>query len=691
MSTLVIVESPAKAKTIKKFLPKGYNVQATMGHVIDLPKSRIGIDVDDHFKPDYITIRGKGKLLQKLRSEAKKSDEVLLATDPDREGEAISWHVANSLGIDPQSQCRIEFHEITKRAVNDALNNVRSVDMDLVNAQQARRVLDRLVGYSISPFLWKKVKKGLSGGRVQSVITRIIVDREKEIEDFVPEEYWNLDLDVKKGNSDVFIANFYSENGKKIKIPNAEEADRLEEIVKENQNYLTIKNVSTKSKKQKVPLPFTTSTLQQTAYKALGFTTQRTMRIAQQLYEGVQVKGRGQIGLITYIRTDSTRLADEAKAESKQFITEKYGEKFVGFSKKAKKGKNVQDAHEAIRPVSIYNTPESLKDSLEPEQYKLYSLIWQRMLASQMSPAVYDVTKAEISCGPLVFKVSGEVMKFPGFTKAAPKLAKRNNPLPKLEEGDVLDLVKIEKVQKFTNPPSRYNEASLVKLLEEKGIGRPSTYAPTIATIKSRNYVEVENKMFKPTELGITVTDLMKEYFPDIVDVAFTAKMEDQLDDVAEGTENWVHVMDNFYGPFSKELKHAQETAKEITIEDPVSDVVCENCGRKMVIKTGRYGKFLACPGFPECKNTKPYYEKTGGKCPKCGGDLVKRRSKRGRTFYSCSNYPNCDFMTWDLPVAEKCPVCGNTMFQKGFGRRKRIYCAQCESEKDKIEEKKAE
>ncbi|MDD4508712.1 MAG: type I DNA topoisomerase [Eubacteriaceae bacterium] len=682
MSTLVIVESPAKAKTIKKYLPRGYDVQATMGHVIDLPKSRIGIDVENHFEPDYITIRGKGELLKKLKKDAKKNDHVLLATDPDREGEAISWHVANTLGIEPDSQCRIEFHEITKRAVNEALNNVRGVDMDLVNAQQARRILDRLVGYSISPFLWKKVKKGLSGGRVQSVITRIIVDREKEIKAFVPVEYWNFDLDVKKEKSDVFTARLYSENGKRVTIPNQVEAERLEKKVLSNPE-LIVKDIEKKKRNQKAPLPFTTSTLQQTAYKTLGFTTQRTMRIAQQLYEGVPIEGRGQIGLVTYIRTDSTRLAPEAKEEAKSFIENHFGKDYLGVCRSAKKNKNIQDAHEAIRPSSINNTPAEIKTSLEPDQYKLYKLIWERMLASQMAAAIYDVTKANIQCQSLLFKVKGEIMRFPGFTKIAAGASKRDNPLPELVVGDMLTLVKIHKEQKYTNPPARYNEASLVKLLEEKGIGRPSTYAPTISTIKNRNYVEVKNKMFYPTELGVTVTELMQEFFPDIVDMTFTAKMEEELDDVARGNQNWIHVMEDFYDPFQKELKNAQENAKEVVIQDPESDEVCELCGRRMVIKTGRYGKFLACPGFPECKNTKPYLEKTGGKCPDCGGDLVKRTSKKGRTFYSCSNYPKCDFMSWDLPISEKCPICGHTMFQKGFGKRKRIYCAHCQTSKN--------
>lgn len=676
MRTLVIVESPAKAKTIKKQLPRGYQVEATMGHVIDLPKSRLGIDVEHDFKPDYITIRGKGKLLAQLKKDAKKSDRVLLATDPDREGEAISWHVANTLGIDPKSPCRIEFHEITKRAINDAIDHVRSVDMDLVNAQQTRRLLDRLVGYSISPFLWKKVRRGLSAGRVQSVVTRIIVDREKEIESFVPEEYWNLNLDVSKiEDSRIFLAVFHSEDGQIKKIPDAKEADRLEAIVKA-QPDMTVQKVQKRKNEQRPPLPFTTSTLQQSAYKALGFTSRKTMSIAQRLYES---------GRVTYIRTDSTRLAPEAIDEAKSYILENFGEKYLGKQhRKAKKSKNVQDAHEAIRPASLYATPDSLKTQLEADDYKLYRLIWQRMAGSQMAPAVYDSIRADIACDNLIFKVKGDTMQFDGFTKVMPNSARKDNPLPPLQEGDAIHLEKIHKEQKFTNPPARYNEASLIKLLEERGIGRPSTYAPTIATIKSRNYVEVEDRRFKPTDLGITVTNMMEDYFPDIVDPQFTAKMETELDNVANGSEDWVHVMEGFYGPFKHELEHAQEHASKIEIKEEVTDVICDKCGAHMVVKEGRYGKFLACPNYPECKNTKPYFEKTGGICPKCGGDLVKRKSKKGRTFYGCSRYPDCDFVTWDKPVADKCPKCGNTMFQKGLGKRKRIYCFQCEGEPGK-------
>lgn len=673
--TLVIVESPAKAKTIKKYLPKGFEVEATMGHVIDLPKSRIGINIEENFQPEYIKIRGKAQLLKKLKTAAKKADQVYLATDPDREGEAISWHMANFLEIDLETKCRIEFHEITKKAVNTAIDNKRSIDIDLVNAQQARRILDRLVGYSLSPFLWKKVKKGLSGGRVQSVVTRIIVDREEEIAAFVPEEYWNLDLLLKKEDDEkTFISKFYSEDGKKKTIANVEEAVRLEKIVADH--AIVVDNVKKRVRKQKPALPFTTSTLQQEAYKSLGFTTQRTMRLAQQLYEGVEIKGSGLTGLITYLRTDSTRIAEEAVRESQEYIRQHFGENYLGTEKKAGKKKNVQDAHEAIRPSSVMITPEIAQESLEKDQYKLYKLIWERLICSQMADAEYYVTDVDVACSNLIFKTKGETQKFDGFTRIGKSSGKEEDSvLPELTAGDPLLRIKTSKDQKFTKPPARYTEASLVKILEEKGIGRPSTYAPTIATIKNRDYVEVEDKHFKPTELGVTVTRLMKEYFKDVVNISFTAEMEDKLDSVAEGKNDWQDILKDFYTGFEKDLTNAQEKAESVIIADPESDEVCELCGRRMVIKKGKFGKFLACPGFPECKNTKPYFEKTGGICPLCGGEIVKRLSKTGRTFYSCNNYPDCDYMNWDLPIPEKCPQCGATLFQKGLGKRKKIYC----------------
>jgi DNA topoisomerase-1 len=673
--TLVIVESPAKAKTIKKYLPKGYEVEATVGHVIDLPKSRIGIDIENEFTPEYIKIRGKAKLLNALKKAAKKADIVYLATDPDREGEAIAWHMANFLEIDLDTQCRIEFHEVTKKAVNVAIENKRTIDIDLVNSQQARRILDRLVGYSLSPFLWKKVKKGLSGGRVQSVVTRIIVDREEEIEAFIPEEYWNLDLLLKKEDDAVtFTSRFHSENGKKTTIKNEEEAIRFEKIISEN--MIQVKKVTKRTRLQKPPLPFTTSSLQQEAYKTLGYTTQRTMRIAQQLYEGVDISGRGLTGLITYLRTDSTRIADEAVNDCKSYILDHFGKDYLGVEKKVKKKKNVQDAHEAIRPSLVEITPSIAKESLEPAQHRLYKLIWERLMSSQMADAQYFVTNVDISCDQLIFKTKGEIQKFDGFTRINKSKSKNgNDSIPELSEGESLNRIKTSKEQKFTNPPARYTEASLVKILEEKGIGRPSTYAPTISTIKNRDYVEVKEKHFHPTELGVTVTQLMKEFFSDVVNISFTAEMEDKLDIVSEGNLNWRDVIKEFYSGFDKEMKNAQENAIEVSIPDPESDEDCEICGRRMVIKKGKFGRFLACPGFPECKFTKPYFEKTGGICPKCGGEIVKRLSKTGRTFYSCNNYPECEYMNWDLPIPEKCPLCGNTLFQKGLGKRKSIYC----------------
>ena len=673
--TLVIVESPAKAKTIKKYLPKGYEVEATMGHVIDLPKSRIGIDIENNFTPEYIKIRGKAQLLKSLKKAASKADFVYLATDPDREGEAISWHMANFLEIDLNTKCRIEFHEITKKAVNAAIDNKRNIDIDLVNSQQARRILDRLVGYSLSPFLWKKVKKGLSGGRVQSVVTRIIVDREEEIAAFIPEEYWNLDLLLKKMNDDKqFISKFYSEDKKKKTILNAEEACRLEKIVSENP--IVVDKVKKRIRNQKPQLPFTTSTLQQEAYKVLGFTTQRTMRLAQQLFEGVNIEGSGLTGLITYLRTDSTRIADEAVQECKVYIEDHFGDEYLGKEKKVVKKKNVQGGHEAIRPSTVVITPAIAQGSLEKDQYRLYKLIWDRLLSSQMSDAQYFVTDVDVACGNLIFKTKGEIQKFDGFTRIGKNASLSDDSiLPELVEGEPLERIKTSTEQKYTKPPARYTEASLVKILEEKGIGRPSTYAPTIATIKNRDYVEVVEKHFKPTELGVTVTALMKEYFSDVVNVTFTAEMEDKLDVVAEGELDWVEVLKNFYTGFEKSLTNAQENAEAITIPDPESDVDCELCGRRMVIKKGKFGRFLACPGFPDCKNTKPYFEKTGGLCPRCGGEIVKRLSKTGRTFYSCSNYPECDYMNWDLPLPDKCPLCGSTLFQKGLGKRKTLYC----------------
>lgn len=674
--TLVIVESPSKAKTIEKYLPEGFEVQATKGHLIDLPKSRMGIDVENDFEPDYIKVRGRASTINFLKKEAKKADQVLLATDPDREGEAISWHVANFLDIDPNSDCRIEFHEITKRAVNEAIENKHPVDMNLVNSQQARRVLDRLVGYSISPILWKKVKRGLSAGRVQSVVTRMIVDREEEIKQFIPEEYWQIEIDVNVPEDHQSFRALLKRDGKyKIHIPNEEEALKIEERIKNNP--LKIKKINKRERHQAAPLPFTTSTLQQAAYNQLGMTSQRTMRAAQELFEGVNIKGQGMTGLITYLRTDSTRLAPEAINEAHEYIDSKYGDEYGSKgSKKLKKKKNIQDAHEAIRPTSVYLEPDKIKSSLTNDQYRLYKLIWTRMLASQMTDAVYEVTDIDLESDNLIFRATGEKQKFAGFTKLTGS-GKKLNYLPPITEETPLELKEILKEQKFTQPPARYTEATLIKQLEENGIGRPSTYAPTISTIKNRGYIEVDDKKLVPTELGYIVTNLMKDYFKDIVDIKFTADMEEDLDKVAEGDENWKNLLNEFYKDFKSELSAAQEQAEKVEIKDPISDEICENCGTNMVIKTGRYGKFLACPNFPQCNNTKPYLEKTGGICPECGGDLIKRKSKKGRTYYGCSNYPECSFMTWDLPLAQKCPHCDKTLFQKGLGKKKKIYCIE--------------
>lgn len=680
--TLVIVESPAKAKTIKKYLPKGYNVEATMGHVRDLPKSKIGIDIDNNFEPSYVTIRGKGDVLKKIKSESNSANKILLATDPDREGEAISWHIAKYLKLDEDEIYRIEFHEITKDAIKNAIHNKRKINMDLVNSQQARRILDRLVGYSISPLLWKKVRKGLSAGRVQSVATRIIVDREKEIMDFESEEYWLLSLKLsKEGKNEEFEAKFYGSNNKKQEIKSQEQ---VEDIIGNLKGDIIVSKVKEGKKVRKSPLPFTTSTLQQEAFKKLNFSTKKTMSLAQQLYEGLSIEKYGHIGLITYMRTDSVRIADEAKNNCKDFIEKQFGKEYVGSSLTPKpKGKNVQDAHEAIRPTTMELEPIKVKDSLKRDHYRLYKLIWERFVASQMENATYETLSVDMDCGKYNFRSTGSNLVFKGFMKIYDSSedekddrSDEKNHIPNLRAEDKLDLKDISKEQKFTMPPSRFTEASLVKILEEKGIGRPSTYSPTIQTILNRGYVEVEEKKFHPTELGFIVTEVMEEYFEDVVDVDFTVDMEASLDSVAEGERAWQDIIAKFYVNFSKELKYAEEVMQEIKIEDPVSDVKCENCGRFMVIKTGRYGKFLACPGFPECRNAKPFLEELGVKCPQCSdGDLVVRKTKKGRNFYGCNHYPECTYMTWDRPITDPCPNCQGILLQKGFGNRKKIYC----------------
>jgi DNA topoisomerase-1 len=715
MKNLLIVESPAKAKTIRTILGSNYTVKASVGHVRDLPKSKLGIDIDNNFEPNYITIRGKGDIIQELKKEAKKADNVFLATDPDREGEAISWHLAKILNLDENKEIRIEFNEITKEAIKNASKAPRKLNIDLVNAQQARRVLDRLVGYKISPLLWKKIKKGLSAGRVQSVALKLVIDREKEIMDFKPEEYWTLELEIKKSRKK-FIAKFvgYFENDKliKVKINNQNEINKiLDSIDKEK---ITAAKIEKSKSYSKPGPPFTTSSLQQEANRKLNFTSKKTMMVAQQLYEGVKVKGEGNVGLVTYIRTDSFRLSDEAVENAKQFILSNYGEKYHKFRvyKKAKKNESkVQDAHEAIRPTSLLRTPEKIKDSLTTDQYKLYSLIWKRALACQMADAEYDVTKVLFNNNDNIFESNGKVLVFDGFRAVYGYADEKDEKMfPEVKIDEVLEISKVIPEQHFTQPPARYTEASLIKDLEEKGIGRPSTYAPTITTITSRDYVAKEKGYLFPTDMGFLVTDMMEKYFPKIVNEKFTADLENHLDDVASGIINWRDVISNFYESFKKELDIAENEMKEIEIKDEVSDVKCENCGAFMVIKNGRFGKFLACPNYPECKNTKPLNgkeppeevdetcEKCGSKmlkrkgkfgeflacsnypkckntkpiiktidapCPRCGKQIAIKFSKAGRRFYGCTGYPDCKYISWYEPTDKKCPECGETMVLK--------------------------
>ena len=668
---LVIVESPTKVKTIKKFLGSNYTVIASQGHVRDLPKSQLGIGPENDYEPKYITIRGKGELLANLRKEVKKADKVYLATDPDREGEAISWHLTKALKLDDKKVYRITFNEITKSAVKESLKNARELDMDLVDAQQARRALDRIVGYKISPLLWKKVKRGLSAGRVQSVALRIIADREEEINSFIPEEYWNLDAVFRvKGEKKPLTAKFYGKNDEKITIQNEEQ---LNEILKdlEDEEY-KVTDVKKGERSRKAPLPFTTSTLQQEASKALNFATSKTMRIAQQLYEGVEIKGSGTVGLISYLRTDSTRISEEADEKARAFVAKEFGESYVAEENenRKKETKNIQDAHEAIRPSDVERTPLSIKDSLSRDQFRLYQLIWKRFVASRMQPAKYETTSVKIGAGEYVFTVSASKIVFEGFRQvyvdADDAKEKTTVLLKSLDKDSELTRESFEYKQHFTQPPAHYTEAGLVKTLEELGIGRPSTYAPTISTIIARRYVAKENKNLYLTELGEVVNNMMKHSFESIVDVNFTAYMEGLLDLVAEGKVEWKSVIRNFYPDLQEAVDQAEKELEEVKIEDEVTDVICEECGRNMVIKYGPHGKFLACPGFPECKNTKPYLEKVGVPCPKCGKDLVYRKTKKGRRYYGCIDNPECDFMSWQKPSTEKCPKCGSYMIEKG-------------------------
>lgn len=679
---LVIVESPAKVKTIKKFLGSNYEVDASNGHVRDLPKSQMGIDVEHDYEPKYITIRGKGDILAKLRKEVKKADKIYLATDPDREGEAISWHLMKALKLDEMNNkkvYRISFNEITKNAVKTSLKAPREIDMDLVDAQQTRRILDRMVGYTISPLLWAKVKRGLSAGRVQSVALRIVCDREDEINAFIPEEYWNLEAELlQKSSKKALKAKFYGTRSEKMTIRSKEELDVILKGL-ENQSY-AVEEVKNGERVKKAPIPFTTSTLQQEASKVLNFSTQKTMRLAQQLYEGVDVKGKGTIGLITYLRTDSTRIAEEADQAARQYIGETYGEKYISASEQVKKpnGK-IQDAHEAIRPTDISLTPTLVKESLQRDLFRLYQLIWKRFAASRMQPAVYETTSVKVGAGDYLFTLSASKLAFDGFMSVYVQEDDKetdNMLLGKLERGSSLNLDVLNHSQHFTQPPAHYTEASLVKALEEQGIGRPSTYAPTITTILARRYVTKENKNLYVTELGEAVNGIMKQCFASIVDTSFTANMELLLDKVGDGTVKWKTIVENFYPDLDAAVKAAEKTLESVKIADEVSEEICELCGRNLVIKYGPHGKFLACPGFPDCKNTKPYLEKIGVPCPKCGKEVVIKKTKKGRRYFGCEDNPECEFMSWQKPSMEKCPKCGSYMIEKG----NKLLCAdeQC-------------
>lgn len=679
---LVIVESPAKANTIGRFLGKDYKIVASVGHVRDLPKSQIGVDVEDNFKPKYITIRGKGDIISKLKKEAKSADMVFLATDPDREGEAISWHLANLLDINESEKCRITFNEITKNALRNAVKTPRKIDMNLVDAQQARRILDRIVGYKISPLLWRKIRKGLSAGRVQSVAARLICDREDEIENFKPEEYWTITAKLmkKKKPGTSFDAKFYGTRDEKMDLKNEAQ---VKEILKQLEGKEFTVGKLKKSDKKKAPAPpFTTSTMQQEAARKHGFPTRKTMMLAQQLYEGINVKGHGAVGLVTYIRTDSTRVSSEAQQAAKEYITQKYGQNYLPKENRIYKNKSAsQDAHEAVRPTYIDFDPDTVKNSLTNDQYRLYRLIWSRFIASQMASAVYDTVAADIFAGGLLFKANGSKIKFKGFmavyTEGKDEDSENGDvSIPELTENEDLDLKKIDDRQHFTQPPLRYTEASLVKALEEKGIGRPSTYAPIITTILARGYVEKEKKYLLPTELGRIVNDLMKNNFKDIVNVRFTAQMEEKLDNVEEGKRGWTELLREFYGPFTETLKEAESKIGHINIPDEVTDIICEKCGRNMVIKIGRFGKFLACPGFPECRNARPILEDAGVACPKCGGKVMIRKTRKGRKYLGCENIPECGFMTWDMPAGENCPKCGSFMVKKYSGKKATVKCS---------------
>jgi len=680
---LVIVESPAKAKTIERYLGKKYKVKASMGHVRDLPKSQIGVDVEHNFEPKYITIRGKGSVLKELKTAAKKAKKVYLAADPDREGEAIAWHLAHSLDVDINSDCRVVFNEITKDAIKESFKHPRSINMDLVDAQQARRVLDRLVGYKISPILWKKVKKGLSAGRVQSVAVRLIIDRENEIKAFVPEEYWSIEGQFLKGQKE-FEASFYGINGEKKALNTESEVKEVLEIIKENK--FTVEKVTKKERKRNPAVPFTTSTLQQEAARKLNFRAKKTMMIAQQLYEGIDLGKEGTVGLITYMRTDSTRISETAQSEASHYITDKYGQEFLGTTaKSAKKNTNAQDAHEAIRPTSTLRDPASIKEFLSRDQLRLYKLIWERFVSSQMAPAILDTISVDLVNNGVLFRANGSKIKFPGFMKVYvegtdDQIEEKDRLLPELKEGDEIYSKDIEPSQHFTQPPPRYTEARLVKTLEELGIGRPSTYAPTLDTIQKRGYVTLDNKRFIPTELGEIVLELIREFFPEIINVEFTANMENSLDEVEDGHIQWIKIIDNFYKDFSPRLEKAENEMEKIEIKDEPAGVDCEECGHPMVFKMGRYGKFMACSNFPDCRNTKPIVKEIGVKCPNCEeGTIVERKSKKRRIFYGCNQYPECEFLSWDKPIARNCPKCSNMLVEKKLKKGIQVQCMECD------------
>ena len=666
---LVIVESPAKAKTIEKYLGRNYHVIASKGHIRDLPKSQMGIDFEDNYKPKYISIRGKGDTIKELKSEAKKAKEVYLASDPDREGEAIAWHVAHALDLDENAKNRVTFNEVTKDAVKESFKHPRSIDMDTVDAQQARRVLDRIVGYSLSPILWAKVKKGLSAGRVQSVALKLVIDREKEIKNFKPKEYWSIDAEFSKGK-DTFKSSFYGIDGKKKELPNNDAVKEVLAKIDKRKNF-EVENVVSRQRRRQPAAPFTTSTMQQEANKRLGYRTRRTMSIAQQLYEGISLGKEGTVGLITYMRTDSKRTSPVAQQEASKFLHENYGAEFAAKSQRHfKNQEDAQDAHEAIRPTSVYRTPESLKSVLTTEQYRLYKLIWSRFLASEMTPAVYDTVRADIVQNGVMFRTTGSKMKFPGFTKVYDNQQEKSVDLPDLQEGDKVKMTKSDNKQHFTLPPARYTEASLVRALEENGVGRPSTYAPTIDTIQRRYYVKLDGRSIVPTELGEIVDTLIEEFFPDIANVDYTAHLENELDEVEDGKKEWVHVVDEYYQPFKKELTKADSEIEKVQIKDEPAGFNCDICGAPMVIKMGRYGKFYACSRFPDCRNTKPIVKEIGVVCPKCGkGEVVEKK------FYGCSRYPECDFVSWDKPIGRNCPNDGHFLVEKHSKKGPVVLC----------------